>query len=325
MTNLHDSHGRSFYYLRLSITEVCNFKCGYCLPDGYQKNRNTFLDVMEIKRLVTAFSELGIQKIRLTGGEPTVRKDFLDIAKTIASLSGIKTLALTTNGYRLLENIENYKAGGINHITVSIDSLNPEKFQFITGHNSLADILAGIKKANALGFKRVKINTVLLNHLNTDEIDAFIELTRDYPISVRFIELMQTGTNLPYFQKHHIDSGIVRNKLEQHQWQMNSRAHDAGPALEYSHPDYQGTMGIIAPYGKDFCATCNRLRVSATGDLHLCLFGNLGYPLRQFLQSDDQIPALKQLILNKLPYKHKSHYLHEGDTGINSHFASIGG
>lgn len=326
MSYLKDNYERHFYYLRLSITDVCNFSCGYCLPNGYQKTDKHFLTLDEIRRIVTAFAELGVRKIRLTGGEPTLRSDFSDIAKTISTIHGIKKLALTTNGYKLLEHIEEYKHSGIQMITVSVDSLIPEKFYQITGHNRLPDVLAGINEAVRLNFKRVKINTVLLNHINIDEIESFIAWTRNIPISIRYIELMQTGTNLTYFKKHHIRSDVLRNHLEKIGWkQVTVREIDAGPAIEYFHPDYQGSIGIIAPYGKNFCATCNRLRVSARGQLHLCLFGDIGYSLRHLLQSDEQLPELKNFILEKLPYKRESHYLHENNHGINSNFAAIGG
>ncbi len=325
MASLQDNYGRQFYYLRLSITDMCNFYCGYCLPDGYQKKERDFLSMDEIRRLVMAFVELGVQKIRLTGGEPTIRKDFCAIAKTLSQISGVKKLALTTNGYHLYKNILEYKDAGIDNITVSIDSLIPEKFHNITQHNCLEDILAGINSAQQLNFNAVKINAVLLNHINTDEIDSFVEFTRNQNISMRFIELMQTGSNIDYFRQHHISSDCVREKLHSQGWQIVEREIDAGPAVEYQHPDYLGKIGIIAPYGKGFCATCNRLRVTAKGELCLCLFDSVGYSLRHLLQSDQQQSELIEFIISKLPYKHETHYLLQGNPGMNHNFAAIGG
>lgn len=322
---MQDNFGRAFYYLRLSITDMCNFYCGYCLPDGYIKKDKNFLSIEEIRRLAVAFVELGVKKIRLTGGEPTIRKDFCDIAATLSQVPGIKKLALTTNGYHLNKNISDYKRAGIDSITVSVDSLIPEKFYQITNHNCLEEILSGIMAAQQLRFKEVKMNVVLLKDINIDEIESFIEATRSATISIRFIELMQTGSNLAYFRQHHIKADFIAETLRINGWQPVPRQFDAGPAIEYQHADYQGRIGIIAPYSKNFCTTCNRLRVSAQGALGLCLFGNIDYSLRHLLQSDQQLADLKQFIINKLPFKLESHYLHEGNTGMNNHFASIGG
>jgi GTP 3',8-cyclase len=325
MASLQDNYGRRFYYLRLSITDMCNFYCGYCLPNGYQKKQRDFLDLDEIRRLVTGFVELGVQKIRLTGGEPTIRKDFCEIAKTLSQLPGVKKLALTTNGYHLEQNITEYKQAGIDNITVSIDSLIPEKFHKITRHDCLKNILSGIMVAQQLNFNAIKINAVLLNNINIDEIDAFIEMARHNKLSIRFIELMQTGSNIDYFRAHHISSDCVREKLDHQGWKILERERDAGPAIEYHHPDYMGKIGIIAPYGKGFCATCNRLRVSAKGELCLCLFDAQGYSLRHLLQDDQQLSELIAFITAKLPNKHESHYLLQGNTGMNRNFAAIGG
>lgn len=322
---MQDNHGRRFYYLRLSITDMCNFYCGYCLPNGYVKKDKNFLSIEEIRRLALAFVDLGVKKIRLTGGEPTIRKDFCEIAATLAQVPGIKKLALTTNGYHLNRNISDYKRAGIDSITVSVDSLIPEKFRQITHHDCLEEILLGLAAAQQLHFKAVKINVVLLNGINIDEIESFIEFTRHSNISIRFIELMQTGTNLAYFQKYHIQSDFLAKILLINGWQPVPREFDAGPAIEYQHAHYQGRIGIIAPYSKDFCSTCNRLRITAKGALGLCLFGNVDYSLRHLLQSDQQLPELKQFIIDKLPYKLESHYLQEGNTGMNHNFASIGG
>lgn len=322
---MQDNFGRSFYYLRLSITDVCNFYCQYCLPNGYRKKNQDFLRIDEITRLAVAFIELGVKKIRLTGGEPTIRKDFIEIATRLSTIPGLDKLALTTNGYRLANQVDIYREAGIKYLTVSIDSLNADKFKKITQNNSLPQLLVGIDKALKLDFAAVKINVVLLKDINIDELDDMIAMTQYQNLSVRFIELMQTGDNIDYFKKHHISANIVSEKLIRNGWQKLSRSRDAGPAQEYIHPDYRGKVGIIAPYSQDFCTTCNRLRVTAKGELSLCLFGNIRYGMRHFLQSDDQIEALKGFILQKLPLKLKSHDLLEGKTGINHDFSSIGG
>ena len=174
MKMLKDSFGRTFPYIRLSITDVCNFKCGYCLPNGYQKDKGdnrTFLAYEEIGRLAKGLSELGVCKIRLTGGEPTVRKDFFDIVKIIKSNSGIKKTVITTNGYRLDQIANQIVNSGLDGINISIDSLNRETFKNVTGHDRLPEILKGIEKLQKLNFKNIKINAVLLKGINDNEKD----------------------------------------------------------------------------------------------------------------------------------------------------------
>lgn len=326
MTPIEDRFGRRFPYLRLSVTDVCNFKCTYCLPDGYKKDgAELFLTVPEIVRLVRAFAEMGTWKIRLTGGEPTVRGDFCGIARAVADVPGIRRLAFTTNGYKLPQRARSYYEAGLRAINVSIDSLDPRKFHEITGHDRLAEVVEGVQAALEAGFEAVKVNTVLLKGMNDGELDGFLEFVEGRPVSLRFIELMQTGDNLAYFRRHHVAATIVREKLAARGWVLQARDEGAGPAVEYAHPAYQGRIGIIAPYAKDFCVTCNRLRISARGQLHLCLFGTGGHDLRPLLQRDAQLEELKETIMNLMRFKRSAHFLHDGDTGVRRHLASVGG
>lgn len=323
---LIDSFGRRFAYLRLSVTEACNFRCSYCLPAGYEKRgEHDFLTHNEIRRVTSAFAKLGVWKVRITGGEPTIRPDFIDIAATLASVAGIERLSLTTNGYKLADRAHDYFRAGIQAINISIDSMNDKKFQFITGHDRLAETLDGIDLCLATGFEAVKVNTVLLNTLNNREIEDFLSFVKNRKISLRFIELMRTNDNADYFNAHHISGETVRQTLEENGWSLKEREVGAGPALEYTHPDYLGSVGLIMPYSKDFCQGCNRLRVSARGNLHLCLFGEAGYSLRPLLQSDDQQEDLIKQILQLMSFKTSSHKLHEGLSGATRHLAMIGG
>ncbi|WP_339863085.1 GTP 3',8-cyclase MoaA [Paremcibacter congregatus] len=323
---LKDNYDRAFPYLRLSITDVCNFRCEYCLPDGYHcDSKPKFLDQDEIRRLVTAFAELGVWKIRLTGGEPSVRKDFTEITKLVSGIDGIDAMAFTTNGYRLKQNATTWYEAGMRRINVSIDSLNPEKFHEITGHNRLPEILDGVEKSLEIGYDSVKINVVLLKGLNDQELPDYLAYVKDRPITVRFIELMQTGDNLAYFKQRHLSADVIRQQLLAQGWVENIRENGAGPAVNFTHPDYQGAIGLIAPYSKDFCTNCNRLRVTATGDLRLCLFGDVGVPLRDLLARDDQKEALQMRIMKQLNYKKSSHFLADGNTGILPNLSATGG
>lgn len=323
---LADGFGRRFPYLRLSLTEACNFSCSYCLPDGYQADgRPRFLDVDEIGRLVRAFATLGMHKIRLTGGEPSLRRDLDQIIERVAGTPGIRKVAITTNGTLLPRRLPGWHRAGLTALNVSMDSLRRERFHAITGHDRLPEILEGLELAQAIGLPSVKLNAVLLRGLNDDELPAWMEFLRERPLSVRFIELMRTGDNADYFQRHHLSASTVVEQLLAAGWRLRPRAADAGPAREYTHPAHRGSIGVIAPYSQDFCQGCNRLRVTARGDLRLCLFGEFGVPLRPLLQHDDDRDALLARITTQLGLKAAGHGLHQGRTGLTPNLASIGG
>lgn len=323
---LIDSQGRQFPYLRLSITDVCNFSCQYCLPDGYQcDSKKSFLTQSEIKHLVSAFAELGTWKIRLTGGEPTVRKDFNDIVRTISSVPGIEQVAMTTNGYKLRQRIRSWVDAGLTNLNVSVDSLDPKLFHSLTGHNRLKEILQGIELAQSLNLNKIKLNAVLLKDVNSHQFHEYAALLKDNKLSMRFIELMQTGDNLEYFNRYHVSAQVLKNHLLCNGWTEKLKEVGAGPAIEYVHPEYQGTFGVIAPYSKDFCDSCNRLRVSSTGDFHLCLFGEHGHSIRHLLQHENDKQELKQTLCYLLSKKRKQHFLHDGNPGGTPNLASVGG
>ncbi len=327
---LKDSFGRSFPYIRLSITDVCNFKCGYCLPNGYQKNKSDnrkFLDINEIKRLAKGLSELGVCKIRLTGGEPSVRNDFFDIVDILKKQSGIKKTVVTTNGYRLDKIAKQIAESGLDGINISIDSLDRKTFEKITGHDRLPEILKGIENLQKLNFKNIKINAVLLKGVNSSnkDFEAWSNFIKTNEIDFRYIELMQTGENLEYFKKYHISSKILSNYLNENKWIIQTLGKDAGTAKNYINPLYKGKFGLIAPYSKNFCKTCNRLRITARGDLRLCLFGNTGINIRHLIQRDDQLEELKELISKQLNFKKESHYLELGNTGLTKNLSTTGG
>ena len=324
---LVDAFQRHYYYLRLSITDQCNFRCNYCLPNGYQPeaNKPSFLTLSEITRVARAFAAMGTEKIRLTGGEPTLRKDFLTIAESVANVEGIRHVALTTNGYRMAKDVADWKRAGVTSVNVSVDSLDPRMFHQITGINKFDEVMRGIDRAFDVGYHKVKVNSVLMKNLNDHEFNQFLAWVKNRPIQMRFIELMQTGEMDSFFERHHLSGEILAQKLLSQGWQLQRRAATDGPAKVFSHPDYQGEIGLIMPYEKNFCASCNRLRVSAKGKLHLCLFGEEGIELRDLLQSEEQQGVLQSRIFSALQGKREHHYLHQGDSGIRNHLASIGG
>ncbi len=324
---LHDGYDRHFSYLRLSITDVCNYSCNYCLPDGYvceDKNAPGPLTLAEIKNLISMFAKKGITKVRITGGEPVLRKDLPEIIQAIKQTPGITKVALTTNGYKLEENIQKWSDAGLDALNVSVDSLDPQVFRMITGHNRLQKILNGLKKAQDLNIKHIKVNAVLLKSYNLKEFDGFLDWIKHTPVSLRFIELMETSDNREYFHANHVSGEVIQNRLELDGWVQKIREQDAGPAKEYRHQDYQGSIGLIMPYSKDFCKSCNRLRISSQGKLHLCLFGESGEDLRPFLQ-DGQQENLNTRIDQSLKTKPEQHYLAQNNTGSTRHLAMLGG
>ena len=326
MSQLQDKFGRRFHYLRLSVTDVCNFKCTYCLPDGYRPDgRAQFLGLNEIENLVGAFSEVGTQKIRITGGEPTMRKDFTDIIRVVADNDKIKTIATTTNGYRLEKHAKEWYDAGLRRINVSIDSLDPRMFYQITGQNKFDEVMRGVDAALEAGFERVKINAVLLKGLNDKDLPRFLHWIKNTPIDLRFIELMETGLGRDYFKAHHLAGADIRSKLVEDGWSLDTPAVDDGPAQNFSRDDHKGRIGLIMPYDNHFCASCNRLRVSAKGKLHLCLFTENGVDLRDLLQHQDQRAELVERLHGQLAAKKETHFLHDGITGVTQHLASIGG
>ncbi len=273
---LEDSFGRQFHYLRLSVTEACNFRCQYCLPDGYEgPSSDQFMTLSEIDTLLKAFAKLGTSKVRLTGGEPTLRRDFLEILQLTSNTPGIQRVAMTTHGARMEKYAHQWKDAGLHQVNVSIDSLEPRQFAAITGQDKLKAVLRGLDAALDAGLD-VKVNSVLLNDFSDSRLHRFLAWLKDMPVTLRFIELMETGDLNQFFNKQHQSGTPLKGTLLEMGWQPLLRRKDAGPAQEFYHPDYAGRIGLIMPYSKDFCKTCNRLRVSAPGKLHLCLFSDNG-------------------------------------------------
>lgn len=321
---LTDNHGRSFHYLRLSVTDACNFRCNYCLPQGYRPaHAEPYLTPAEAATLVRAFALLGARKVRLTGGEPSLRADLPRIIESAKSTPGIRRVAVTSNGYKLPRVIDTWHGAGLDQLNLSIDSLDAADFARITGHDCLPRLLEGLERALDLGVE-VKVNAVLLGEGFAPRLEKFLYWLRGMPVTLRFIELMRTGDNRDFFASNHLRGETLERELVQSGWQLLPRAIDAGPAREYAHPDYRGRIGLITPYAKDFCTSCNRLRVSAQGRLHLCLFADAGLELREEIRRGD-VELLAQRICELVRGKASSHYLQRGQVGGTRNLAMIGG
>lgn len=323
--HLLDQYKRRYRYLRLSITDACNFQCQYCLPNGYEKTtKDKPLNLQEIQILVDTFAQLGTEKIRITGGEPTIRKDLVDIIALCNETKGIQHIGMTSNGYQLAPKLNSLISAGLSSLNISADSLDPKTFALITGRDKLDEIYRCIETALSLGLKTVKMNVVLMREYHQNDIAPFIKLLEKYPITIRFIELMQTGDNKSFYQQQHLSGLPILNQLESNGWQQIIRPAHAGPAIELSHKDFMGNVGFIMPYSKNFCSDCNRLRVSAQGNLHTCLFHKADAELRTLLTHENKA-VLLNFIQEKVQHKWQGHQLDVGDTGSTIHLAMIGG
>lgn len=327
MATLQDGFGRRFSYLRLSLTDRCNFRCTYCLPNGFKKQPGLPDELApdELRRAVRAFSRLGLWKLRLTGGEPTVRRDFSEIAQELRRVDGIRRLAMTTNGYRLADHAQAWREAGIDAVNVSIDTLDRAAFAGITGHDRLDAVVAGVDAALAAEFDAVKVNSVLMREQEDGAWDDILAFVKERDVTWRFIELMRTNDNAGFHREQATPGERVRLRLEAAGWRAMLKVDGAGPSNDFAHPDYRGRIGLIAPYSAGFCDSCNRLRLSSRGKLHLCLFGDEGLDLRYLLQHDAQLDELVERIVGAMPGKMRAHRLHDGDSGATPHLASIGG
>lgn len=326
--NLVDNFHRQLSYLRLSITDFCNFRCHYCLPDGYTANAgkrpDNELSVSEIDVLIQAFAKLGTTKVRLTGGEPSIRQDLPRIIELAKQTQGIQTVAVSSNGYRLDKHLSDWQTAGLNQLNISIDSFDPTIFKQITGFDILPTLLKDIDTLLATTDIKLKLNGILMADTAFDNLQSVLSFVKNRPVTYRFIEFMQTSDNKALFFAQHSSGQRIKDFLLQNGWQAQRRASDAGPAIEYRHADYVGGIGLIEPYAPQFCDSCNRLRVSSQGKVHLCLFDNGSYDVRAFLANGD-VDGLVHALQSLMPIKPEHHLLKQNDSGIMANLSMIGG
>lgn len=326
--NLVDNFHRQLSYLRLSITDFCNFRCDYCLPDGYTANAgkrpDNELSVSEIDVLIQAFAKLGTTKVRLTGGEPSIRQDLPRIIELAKQTEGIQTVAVSSNGYRLAKHLSDWQTAGLNQLNISIDSFDPTVFKQITGFDILPTLLQDMDTLLATTDIKLKLNGILMADTAFDNLQSVLSFVKNRPVTYRFIEFMQTSDNKALFFAQHSSAQRIKDFLLQNGWQSQRRASDAGPAIEYRHADYVGGIGLIEPYAPQFCDSCNRLRVSSQGKVHLCLFDNGSYDVRAFLANGD-VDGLVHALQSLMPIKPEHHLLKQNDSGIMANLSMIGG
>lgn len=265
---MKDMFGREITYLRLSVTDLCNLRCVYCMPaEGVAKcSHDDILSVEEIEEIVAAFAACGIQKVRVTGGEPLVRRGIVEICRRIAAVPGVGELCMTTNGILLPRFAGELKAAGVSRLNISLDTLDPQRYHEITRGGSLEDALAGIDAAMAAGLTRIKVNTVLMGGVNDTEIARLLALTRTHGINLRFIEVMPIGECRAWSAERFISNSTVLEVAPE----LEPVGSD-GVSTLYRLPGATGTVGLISPISSHFCPSCNRVRVTADGKLKACL------------------------------------------------------
>jgi cyclic pyranopterin phosphate synthase len=327
MTGLSDSFERPINYLRISVTDRCNLRCVYCMPpEGINlMSHHDILTYEEIYTLAKAAAELGINRVRLTGGEPLVRAGLPELVRMIASIDTIDDISLTTNGILLAQHASDLKDAGLMRVNISLDSLKPERFKQITRCGSLEDTLKGIKVANDVGLTPVKINMVVMAGVNDDELLDFARKTVEDGWNVRFIEYMPVnGEDINVTRLVSVSEMRKRlaplGKLEPFKIDKGN-----GPAKYYRLPDAKGTIGFITPVTEHFCYRCNRLRLTADGKLRLCLLREDEIDLREPLRSGASVQELKDIITKATAAKPLGHRLAEGTAHKGRPFSQVGG
>lgn len=298
-----DRFGRDINYLRVSVTDRCNFRCQYCMPhDGVKTMAHEdLLSFEEMFLVIHQFVSIGVKKVRLTGGEPLVRKGILGFIQSLSRINALEDIALTTNGALLKSMAADLKRSGLHRVNISLDTLKPDRFTLLTRGGNLQDVLDGISEARSVGLK-VKINCVLNKDINIDEIVHFVNLSRDWKLDVRFIELMPIGENVDYAIKHFVSTDEV---LRQCPDLTPVEALDpSSPARYYQLPEAIGKVGLISPLSCNFCNDCNRLRLTPDGKLKPCLHNDLEIDLRAPLRNGENIMPYIMEAINVKPQKH---------------------
>ncbi|TJX15405.1 GTP 3',8-cyclase MoaA [Tissierella creatinini] len=317
---MKDSFGREINYLRVSLTDRCNLRCEYCMP-GKGVDKLEHGDIMTLEdtyEVIKVFVDLGIDKIRFTGGEPLVRLGIVDLISKVSKLEGVREIAMTTNGILLEKYAKSLKEAGLTRVNISLDTLNKERYRDITRGGDLDKVLNGIKAAKEVGLTPLKINTVLIGGFNDDEIPSLIDLTRD-DIDVRFIELMPIGEAAGFAKEKFIPSSRI---LEAVKDLIPVVAEDKfSPALYYKLPGAKGKVGIINPISCKFCKSCNRVRLTSTGLLKLCLHSNREIDLKKAFENKEDI---KKIISDAILTKEEEHHLEDKEY-ISRNMNQIGG
>jgi len=312
---MYDKINRRIDYMRISVTDRCNLRCVYCMPtDGVRAlGHDDVLSYEEILRVAKVATALGISKIRLTGGEPLIRKGLTGFIRQLAEINGIDDLSLTTNGTLLEPNAEELRDAGITRINVSLDSLRPGRFKELTRGGDLDRVMRGIEKAESLGFVPIKINMVPVRGINDDEIEDFARLTLEKPYHVRFIEFMPIGDRKFWDESKVVPTSEVMDRISKiGELEPVGQEGEKGPATLYGLPGAKGILGFISPVSNHFCGSCNRLRLTADGKLRPCLFAESEIDLKTPMRTGCDDEEIARLMVLALEVKPEGHQLAEG-------------
>jgi cyclic pyranopterin phosphate synthase len=327
---LIDRYGRKLTYLRLSVTDRCNLRCRYCMP---QINfswlpHDSILTYEEILKVCRTLATIGITKVRLTGGEPLVRRNLISLVERLTKIKELEEICITTNGVLLEEYADSLYQAGIRHINISLDSLSPERFAYITGFDLFEQVWRGIERVLKRRFSLIKINSVIMKGINDNEITALAGLSTKYPVQVRFIEFMPVGQDIFWNPDRFVSCSEIRNQVEGAFGKLRPlpKSHSAGPANEYVLDKAPGSVGFIGALSHRFCENCNRLRLTAEGHLRLCLFSDeevdVKKALRQGLNTEELVLFFHQAVLRK---PKGLNFLDKEGLSCNRGMSSIGG
>jgi len=295
-----DAYGREITYLRMSVTEFCNLRCRYCMPEEgvCVKSHTEMLTEDEMITAVKVAASLGITKLRVTGGEPLVKKNIVSICRRVAAIEGIEEVCITTNGILLPKLAKPLREAGVSRVNFSLDTLNPEKYAYITRRGVLADALAGLESAIEAGYTKIKINAVLIGGFNDDEICDLANLTRKYPVDMRFIEMMPMNDSKEFGKAAYVNGDVILERLPE----LEKIENTDGVARMYHLPGALGNVGIISPVSAHFCNTCNRLRLTADGKLKPCLHSSQEFDIRGL--SEDEMRKQMETAIFAKPARH---------------------
>jgi len=307
MNNLIDRFGRRIEYLRLSVTDRCDLRCAYCIPEGFKgfEEPDHWLTFDEIERLLGLFASLGLKRLRLTGGEPLLRRNIVGLVERVAALPGIEDISVSTNATQLAGMAVELKRAGVTRLNVSLDSLRPKGVEKINGRDALAKILAGLEAGREAGFAPIKVNMVVMRE-NADEVDDVVSYCMQRGFILRLIELMPMGDTAR--KMGYVDLQPIKARLQKHFGLIDTVISGGGPARYLGSPDGQFTVGFITPISQHFCATCNRVRLTVDGILHLCLGQEDRVDFRAIMRagaSDAEIISTIRTAIEMKPERHE--------------------
>ncbi|MDZ7660881.1 GTP 3',8-cyclase MoaA [Thiohalophilus sp.] len=326
MTDLIDPFGRRIDYVRLSVTDRCDLRCKYCMPEGFKDFEEPahWLTPEEIERVIAAFGRLGTRRVRITGGEPLVRKNLPELAARLAALPGIEDLSLSTNATRLDNHGQALFEAGISRINVSLDTLKPERFKEIT-QGKLEKVLNGLMAAKQAGFHPIKINMVVMKGVNDDEVEEMVEFCIEHDFTLRFIETMPMGETGRAATDQYINLQDVKARLAEHYELIPGMMPGGGPARYVQVAGTELRIGFITPISQHFCETCNRVRLSVDGTLYMCLGQEERYPLRELLRAGISDAELEQHIVRAIALKPERHEFNEKPEQVLRFMSMTGG